>query len=69
MTSEPPCTFLIGLVSQVAVLPESSVLQAKRMLYHLTYMGGQGITFLGRVSWRHDNNDLWYLYSTVLQSG
>lgn len=33
-----PCTFLIGLVSQVAVLPESSMLQAKRMLYHLTYI-------------------------------
>lgn len=31
-----PCTFLIGLVSQVAVLPEPSLLQAKRMLYRLT---------------------------------
>lgn len=27
-----PRTFLIGLVSQVAILPESSMLQAKRML-------------------------------------
>ena len=62
-----PCTFLIGLVSQVADFPESSMLQAKRMLYHLTYIWGQGITFLGIISWRHNNNDLWYLYSTVLQ--
>lgn len=61
-----PCIFLIGLVSQVAVLPASSMLQAKRMLYHLTYVWGQGITFLGIMSWRHDNNDLWYLHSTVL---
>lgn len=61
-----PCTFLIGLVSQVAALPESSMPQAKRMLYHLTYIWGQGITFLGITSWRHNNNDLWYLYSTVL---
>lgn len=61
-----PCTFLIGLVSQVAALPESSRLQAKRMLYHLTYIRGQGIAFLGIMSWRHNNNDLWYLHSTVL---
>lgn len=59
------CTFLIGLVSQVAVLPESSMLQAKRMLYHLTYIWSQGITFLKITSWRHNNNDIWYSYSTI----
>lgn len=57
-----PCTFLIGLVSQVAASPEPSMLQAQRMLYHLAYIWGQGITFLGIMSWRHNNNDLWYLY-------
>lgn len=61
-----PCTSLIGLVSQVAVLPESSRLQAERMLYHLTYIWSQGVTFLKIMFWRHNNNDLWYSYSTVL---